>query len=92
MLDQKGETPRRPARDVGEILEEVCREHGVGEDQVLGRTRRQPVVRAREEFLLRAHEEAGDVYAALGWLCAMSHTSVRAVVERARCCRAEGLV
>ncbi len=84
VLDRKGETPRRPARDVGDILAEVCREHGVGEELVLGRTRRQTVVRARDEFLLRAHEEAGESYAALGRLCKMSHTSVRTAVERAR--------
>ncbi|WP_025321392.1 transposase [Deferrisoma camini] len=83
------EVPRRPAREVREILGEVCREHGVGEELVLGRTRRQGVVRAREEFLLRAHEEAGESYAALGRLCKMSHTSVRAAVERARSRRAE---
>ena len=35
VLDRKGETPRRPARDVEEILAEVRREHGVGEELVL---------------------------------------------------------
>ncbi|WP_025321168.1 transposase [Deferrisoma camini] len=84
LLERAGAPVRRSERDVLHVLEEVCREHGIGRELVLGRTRRRGVVRAREAFFLRAHEEAGESFASLGRLCGMSHTAVRAAIRRAR--------
>ncbi len=75
VLNQAEVPIRQPDREVEAVLAEVCQEHALDQAVVLGRTRRRSVV--------RAHEEAGESFADLGQLCTMSHTSVRAAIERA---------
>lgn len=75
---------RRQGAEVAAVLREVSELTGVGEPLILGQTRKPEVVRARELFLLRAHEEAGWSFAALARLCGLGATGVRAAVQRAR--------
>ena len=67
-----------------DILSEVCRKWGISREQLLSKTRIRRVTRARRDFFLRAHEEAGESMASLGRLCGFAHTSVREAIEKAR--------
>jgi hypothetical protein len=66
------------------ILSEVCSKWGVSKEQILSKQRTRTVSRARREFFLRAHEEAGDSMASLARLCGLAHTSIREAIEKGR--------
>lgn len=66
-----------------DILTEVCRKWGISRAQLLSKTKTRRVTRARREFFLRAHEEAGESMASLARLCGLAHTSVREAIEKA---------
>jgi chromosomal replication initiation ATPase DnaA len=67
-----------------EILHEVCDKWGMQKKQLLDQTKIRSASRARREFFLRAHEEAGESMAALARLCGLAHTSVGEAIEKAR--------
>jgi len=67
-----------------DILSEVCSKWGISKEQLLSKTRTRSVTRARREFFLRAHEEAGDSMASLARLCGFAHTSVREAIQKGR--------
>jgi len=67
-----------------DILSEVCRKWGISREQLLSKTRIRSVTKARREFFLRAHEEAGESMASLARLCGLAHTSVREAIQKAR--------
>jgi REP element-mobilizing transposase RayT len=67
-----------------DILSEVCSKWEISKEQLLSKQRARNVSRARREFFLRAHEEAGDSMASLARLCGLAHTSVREAIEKGR--------
>ncbi len=69
---------------IDNILAEICRTCRIPRELILSGNRVRRVSAARRIFFLRAHEEAGASYAALGRLCGLAHPSVKQAVEKAR--------
>lgn len=84
ILEEETRPEPREWTSLQEILHEVCDKWGIQKKQLSGRTKIRSVSRARREFFLRAHEEAGESMAALARLCGLAHTSVREAIEKAR--------
>jgi len=84
ILNAQPESRTRKGGNLGDILDEVCEQSGISQEQLLSRSRVHKVSRARRVFFLRAHEESGESMAALGRLCGLAHTSVREAIQRAR--------
>jgi putative transposase len=57
---------------------------GVSREQILKGLRTREISQARRVFFLRAYEEAGQSFAALGRLCGFFRTSVREAIAKAR--------
>jgi chromosomal replication initiation ATPase DnaA len=62
---------------------------GVSREQILKGSRTREISQARRVFFLRAHEETGQSFAALGRLCGFFHTSVREAIAKARMGKAD---
>jgi len=73
----------RVKRSYEEILGEVSNQFGISWEQILGRSRDRRISRARQVFFLRAYGEAGESLTFLGRLCGITHSSVRAAINRA---------
>ncbi len=84
ILRAQSKPPIRTRQNFERILEEVCKGCGILREQVLSPSRIRRISRGRRMFFLRAHEEAGESMAALGRLCGLTHTGVRAAIEKAR--------
>jgi REP element-mobilizing transposase RayT len=83
LKNRLGQKRRKDVR-VDDILSDICRRSKVRREQLLSGMRVRRVSAARRLFFLRAHEEAGASYSALGRMCGMAHTSVRAAIEKAK--------
>ena len=84
LRSRKGRQEKSPSMNVAEILEDISRRSSLSRVQILSGVRTRSISRARREFLLRAHEDAGVSMAALGRLVGSTHSAVRQAVEKAR--------
>ena len=75
-------------RSVDAVLAAVCERHAIRGDRLLGLSRGRHLAKVRQEFFLRAHEEAGAGLSQLGRLAGRSHTAVSKAIEPARSVRA----
>jgi putative transposase len=80
--DEAGRTAL--VRRVEEVLGEVSEHWGIGVDQILGPSRDRRTSRARREFYVRAHTEAGQSMADLAGRTGRTQPAVWQSVQRAR--------
>lgn len=69
---------------IDSILHTVSEQSGINIQLILGTSRCRSSSAARRQFYLRAHEEAGATFAALGRMTGRTHTSVREAILQAR--------
>jgi putative transposase len=84
VLRAKGTVHDRNHASIDDILAEISERSGMAAKKILGQSRERVVSKARCEFFLRAHEEAGVSAAELGHMTGRTHVAVVRALKRVR--------
>jgi putative transposase len=84
VLENHNQPQRQRYSDISEILISVSKKWNISKEQILSLSRARFIARARREFFLRAHVEAGSSITELGRLCGITHSAVTQAIGKAR--------